>query len=813
MAEELLYTSAPQGLRPGSVGFCTVQASAGMPAPMLQGLESLSAYRHPQTPGDPRNPVSWSHVRLNIGGKVWAVVSRVADAGFDFTQRSNKLAHHVVLTPSERPAGGPAWLVAQDGFLEDRWDGAVKERTRLHDIPQGDQAPAICRTWKRVTGDAGWAGVLAEAFLNDPTHQACVRFDLGMPVLELLKEAIALLPIERRWEVTFSTYATTLPQTATCHWRCLLNGSMEANEARRLARALQWNLSAMGPLTQTSPLIEAARTGIMPEEEVVFASVPEPKPTRRRTADHPVDNQTDDEVDAAATYDFATEIAAPPTLPPRPYLQRSSEQKPALLPWIAGGLTGLAVLCVLVIFFVTRPPVLKPAEETIAANPAGHDGTAASPAGSEATQTDGSTKKAPVQIGPSTTDPLLAANTTPTGSGSIDIHQPAKGDNPPGQPSTPTEKLTVPESTPIKPPPPNVSKVVYIDSPYLKDNATTEKAIKIPLPEGFREAAESSPVTMQLFAPEKLLEEKSFANNTFTRTDNKLIISWTSNAIGSPRKEAAAWTLLEIDSAPQLTFEWKQPTDTAKDYLRLCAVQISTAQLSVFVLPKPLPVAIPLKPNLKWNKAAYKDMSDKTELEWIGKIGPDFVVREAILDTKPSIHYQSTSPSGLAKEVAPLTHCQINGTISSDGFLRLDVVSKPSRKEYEERQIDLNHKWNTRRHDEPYEAALTVNNTKIGLDTVGLNRLPEKLQEFDELLKMPDGIEKKKKPKIQAALDSIRKDFVIPYQQSAEVIEKLKVLDVENAILTRLSFGYEIRSKGLPEPLFVELAHFGDEKK
>lgn len=108
MAQELLYTSAPRGLKSGSRGFCTVEATAGLPPALVTALEGLSAYRHVAPAGDPANPVVYSHVTLAVGGRTYSVISRIGDAGTDYTGRTNKLAHHVALDPSERPQGGPA---------------------------------------------------------------------------------------------------------------------------------------------------------------------------------------------------------------------------------------------------------------------------------------------------------------------------------------------------------------------------------------------------------------------------------------------------------------------------------------------------------------------------------------------------------------------------------------------------------------------------------------------------------------------------------------------------------------------------------
>src|SRR5436305_4302622 len=107
MGHEIYYTSAPEGVRPGQSGFCTVATSPGIPKPLWDRLESISGYRH--NPGG-SNPVAWAHWLVQAGGKEVSVLSRVCDAGLDYTQRTNAFAHHVALEPQERAAAGPAWM-------------------------------------------------------------------------------------------------------------------------------------------------------------------------------------------------------------------------------------------------------------------------------------------------------------------------------------------------------------------------------------------------------------------------------------------------------------------------------------------------------------------------------------------------------------------------------------------------------------------------------------------------------------------------------------------------------------------------------
>jgi|GEM_PF-2531780 hypothetical protein len=265
MPQELIYTSAPRGLKPGTQGFCTVVSTQGMPGNLALQLESLSGYRHlfpPGTPEEEQNPVVYSHLRLRTGGVEYHVVSRIGSAGVDYSRRSNKLAHHVVLKEAELPASGPAWLMSQPGFLQSRWDGQVRLLPRGRSVPPDPKpiAPQVCHTWQRWTGDAGWAGLLAETALTG--QPAVLVFPVGADPLPLLAEALALLPPELRWKVTFTTYYLgVLPSGIECQWRCVFQGTPEELPARRTRGALVLDLTRPMGLAPASDAVEAARQG------------------------------------------------------------------------------------------------------------------------------------------------------------------------------------------------------------------------------------------------------------------------------------------------------------------------------------------------------------------------------------------------------------------------------------------------------------------------------------------------------------------------------------------------------------------------
>lgn len=263
MNAELLYTSAPQGLKQGSRGFCTVVSTVGMPLNLATKLESLSGYRHlfpSGTPAAEKNPVNYSHLRFSVGGRPISVLSRIADYGLDYSQRTNKIAHHVVVD-SPMPVCGPAALLRDSGVMRDGWDGVCANVPAPPIFPAIDSPANPCVTWKRLTGDAGWGGVVASAWLASSPRPVFVIFseNQSLELLDLMVEALALLPAHKRWQATFSTYVTTLAPDVECRVRCVVAGSEEARMASARGSVIDLtNLMGMAP---QSDAVVAAREG------------------------------------------------------------------------------------------------------------------------------------------------------------------------------------------------------------------------------------------------------------------------------------------------------------------------------------------------------------------------------------------------------------------------------------------------------------------------------------------------------------------------------------------------------------------------
>ena len=261
MSFELVYTSARRGLKEGASGFCTVAATDGIPRPLHEKLESLSGYSHTEAATGAEPPVNHSHLTIRIQRNIYHVVSRIGDAGIDYTGRTNKIAHHLALSGAEAAgiSQGPAALFADYGFWHTDWD-SEPETFAPGRIPSSYAEPVEdFGTWAEVFGDAGWAGVLGHA-IADGMKPVSIIVPNPDDTMMLLHEALLLVSPSDRWKVCFSTYFSRLAPGTQCHWRFVLEGTTEARKLR--ARSLGVLVDPRGSTGEPpdgNPFVEAAR--------------------------------------------------------------------------------------------------------------------------------------------------------------------------------------------------------------------------------------------------------------------------------------------------------------------------------------------------------------------------------------------------------------------------------------------------------------------------------------------------------------------------------------------------------------------------
>jgi hypothetical protein len=194
-------------------------------------------------------------------------MSRIQDAGLDFTGRTNFIAHHLVLAAEDFRQFPIPPIILRD------WPGWVKSWTREPTVLEsedwsgltslGNKSSVPARTWQRVTGDSVNGYGLLEARAG-----ATFRVDdqTNETVLGLFAESIELLEVRdaRRdfraaaLQYTFTTSMQEQDNPSDFRWRCIHSDNPAAN---RLATPDCRALSAVRPAKWTAEEAAFANDG------------------------------------------------------------------------------------------------------------------------------------------------------------------------------------------------------------------------------------------------------------------------------------------------------------------------------------------------------------------------------------------------------------------------------------------------------------------------------------------------------------------------------------------------------------------------
>ena len=255
MPQQLIYTSAPRGVVAGRSGHCTVARSATMREALMLQLEKLSYYQHLSLSGGQERPIHSCRV-VDIRGSRFHVLSRIQDAGLDFTGRTNFIAHHLVFTPEEvRQFPSPAVILRGWSGWVKSWPKEpqlleIEDWSGLTGLSGNVSVPAT--NWQQVTGDAVNGFGLLES-------RAGIAFRVDNlteeQILALFAESLELLELRdpRRdfrataWLYTFTTSMQEQDNPADFRWRCLHSDNPASNrfagpDCRPLSevRAIKW---------------------------------------------------------------------------------------------------------------------------------------------------------------------------------------------------------------------------------------------------------------------------------------------------------------------------------------------------------------------------------------------------------------------------------------------------------------------------------------------------------------------------------------------------------------------------------------------
>lgn len=256
MPHYMIFTSMERTLIGGS-GYGIAAQTQHFPRLLSEELTRLAGYTEifpSSNPASRFNPFNYFHVQLSQ----WHVVGLIRHTENDYSGRSNYICHFLALGGDELPEAGPVALL-QNFPVSEKFKGEARVLAPISLPKTSNLGPSVCRLWKESSGDAGWAGVLAQKLMDRHNVNILYGNNLhGNQALAILAEAFALMPVEDRWAVTFSTHVEGFPKGNAVRLAMLQDGASMSRDFK--AQSDCWNLTKhlTGGLA-SGPLVNLAR--------------------------------------------------------------------------------------------------------------------------------------------------------------------------------------------------------------------------------------------------------------------------------------------------------------------------------------------------------------------------------------------------------------------------------------------------------------------------------------------------------------------------------------------------------------------------
>jgi hypothetical protein len=292
MAWQLIYSSAPRLLDAGLTGFGTVARHRAIPPLVVKAIERISQFA--RLPGYPVDRIIFCHRTLTVGGARFHVLSRLRDAGSDYSGRTNHIAHHLVVSAQEAaqlPPGSatPADILLQMAWL-DRWDAGPEW---LHDdslvpLQRFVRADSTDRAWEALSGNPSNCWLLVN---GRTARSACLIHPTGTDPLPLIAASQHAQPTTDAWQSAFTTALQPTDEAQEFRWISIaadspLRGPMESSGRPLLDLT---NPASLPP--PELPPAPAAPSAAVPSQPATSAPLPgnryTPPPPTTRTASPP----------------------------------------------------------------------------------------------------------------------------------------------------------------------------------------------------------------------------------------------------------------------------------------------------------------------------------------------------------------------------------------------------------------------------------------------------------------------------------------------------------------------------------------------
>lgn len=192
MSFELIHTSVLRDLD-GQSGFGVAAMTSGLPRALRDALVA----RSDGSELDGTTDRAISYAVCHVGGSAWPVLTCVTRCGADWSGRSNRVAHHLVLEAGDRCPEGPIALAGAFPFASEVPTVGLRSAPVL---------PRPCPPKGAAYGvDPAWFDLLADRLSTPEAPTVTVRLPTGLDPMLLLAAVTERLEPRRRWAVQWST--------------------------------------------------------------------------------------------------------------------------------------------------------------------------------------------------------------------------------------------------------------------------------------------------------------------------------------------------------------------------------------------------------------------------------------------------------------------------------------------------------------------------------------------------------------------------------------------------------------------------------
>jgi hypothetical protein len=214
--KQLIFTSSPIGLEPGRSGYCTVARSQDLSKKEIREIERLSVLDYSISKSSP--PTIHSFRIVQTKSSFFYLLSRIKSCGIDYSNRTNYIAHHLILEPeSIKNLPSPSEIFQFWEGWKDNWEEPPKY---LHDdllsglSKLNPENQSSCNSWQIWTGDSKNAKIPLKGHSIFRTQK-----NEEDKLINLFSESCSSLDQkENSWNYTFTTFLQPTDDSVDFIW-------------------------------------------------------------------------------------------------------------------------------------------------------------------------------------------------------------------------------------------------------------------------------------------------------------------------------------------------------------------------------------------------------------------------------------------------------------------------------------------------------------------------------------------------------------------------------------------------------------------